>query len=1772
MNQTDMTPARLKTSIAGFPSDDAAVTTPNTLREVFSQRKAKQGSRDDAAEKADTVANTVTFSETSSETHKDPEAAVCSALSDSEDVKPKSNACCYYLRKLLYIVTGTLLCAVIHDVARVVCQAAVPEKDIYVRSVDVRFPEQDPGSELRISGNISMSNYLLLTGFEGKSIDCEAFLFSRQRGASPEDDLTTLASMSWNNSQTSYDQQKPGGNHKITHLMSLSAHGNVQLEPLAVHRNINELELNIFNINVEEMQNLMMSDTRKSEHGQRIDSTLPPVEQVHLSCKAVIEIKLFGIVPHPLSVFLDETIQQKMFGGLNSAFVDMQVGKRKVTALRSFEETSLHWSSVKEKKQSDSSKAVPMSKILSAISITHSTIKGGKHGMLGLALEVAYDRLVNQSFWSEQWTSSEIRTTGMFARLSTAQVHLPRLSVASRAFNPLDEKAYQGPESVNVTAQSEEVTINVLSVLENETSISPQVNVALVCEYMNRAGDWHNCIRAGFWELRDDLRAVEDKLNLRKLLKAPWQHMNIWARGDDIVDDTRRLPPTSLTWSAVREQMDALYMQGKHPAERGLLDEEIPFLEELRPEEAFSMNMTCNNLLCDFGNNMASTSLSLGASENHVVCSLTVGTKLRANGTLVGGENDVGEWISYTKLETTWDSDTTAALQATARLSEDKQYGSMYILCDAEDWIGLEAFNGSGILNVDEDASYAEMSMSIIEIHKEESGENEEWLHVSSSVDVTSEGDAHSLSAHALVRVDGDEQMSMSTAAGYDDGGADMDMTVFDMVGDGTWHEDEGAAMVLTVEGDDEDEEWLHVSSSVDVTSEGDAHSLSAHALVRVDGDEQMSMSTAAGYDDGGADMNMTVAWDQEEYLRSVAHVRSTDVGDDATAVEMAALLRVDAKQVFDMVGDGTWHEDEGAAMVLTVEGDDEDEEWLHVSSSVDVTSEGDAHSLSAHALVRVDGDEQMSMSTAAGYDDGGADMNMTVAWDQEEYLRSVAHVRSTDVGDDATAVEMAALLRVDDKQVFDMVGNGTWHEDEGAAMVLTVEGDDEDEEWLHVSSSVDVTSEGDAHSLSAHALVRVDGDEQMSMSTAAGYDDGGADMNMTVAWDQEEYLRSVAHVRSTDAGDDATAVEMAALLRVDDKQVFDMVGNGTWREDEGAAMVLTVEGDDEDEEWLHVSSSVDVTSEGDAHSLSAHALVRVDGDEQMSMSTAAGYDDGGADMDMTVAWDQEEYLRSVAHVRSTDAGDDATAVEMAALLRVDDKQVFDMVGNGTWREDEGAAMVLTVEGDDEDEEWLHVSSSVDVTSEGDAHSLSAHALVRVDGDEQMSMSTAAGYDDGGADMNMTVAWDQEEYLRSAAHVRSTDAGDAATAVEMAALLCVDDKQVFDMVGNGTWREDEGAAMVLTVEGDDEDEEWLHVSSSVDVTSEGDAHSLSAHALVRVDGDEQMSMSTAAGYDDGGADMDMTVAWDQEEYLRSVAHVRSTDVGDDATAVEMAALLRVDDKQVFDMVGNGTWREDEGAAMVLTVEGDDEDEEWLHVSSSVDVTSEGDAHSLSAHALVRVDGDEQMSMSTAAGYDDGGADMNMTVAWDQEEYLNMFGVLYTHDNIRFYPICYEPHDRIATSAIDDVDDVGGLMKFRWGAEELLKLNFSVAVGDDWAESSLSLHADGEERLHGLGCAHATDFSEDGHWHSIKAEARYDDGAEHMSVSEALAIDFREDDFANLRTSLAIFADVYASLNETCTACTAAYARLLGAHAVSPPVASYTISIANMPYHHLSTIK
>ncbi|KAK3282479.1 hypothetical protein CYMTET_9787 [Cymbomonas tetramitiformis] len=943
------------------------------------------------------------------------------------------------------------------------------------------------------------------------------------------------------------------------------------------------------------------------------------------------------------------------------------------------------------------------------------------------------------------------------------------------------------------------------------------------------------------------------------------------------------------------------------------------------------------------------------------------------------------------------------------------------------DMAALLRVDNEQVFDMEVNGAWREDSGATVTVTVEDADEDQEWMYVSSSVDVSSDDDAHSLSAQALVRVDGDEQISMSTTAGYDDGGAHVDMTVnldqeqylhteahigstdasdgatqvdmaallrvdneqvFDMEVNGAWQEDSGATVTVTVEDADEDQEWMYVSSSVDVSSDDDARSLSAQALVRVDGDEQMSMSTTAGYDDGGAHVDMTVNLDQEQYLHTEAHIGSTDAGDGATEVDMAALLRVDNEQVFGMEVNGAWREDSGATVTVTVEDADEDQEWMYVSSSVDVSSDDDARSLSAQALVRVDGDEQISMSTTAGHDDGGAHVDMTVNLDQEQYLHTEAHIGSTDAGDGVTEVDMAALLRVDNEQVFDMEVNGAWQEDSGATVTVTVEDADEDQEWMYVSSSVDVSSDDDARSLSAQALVRVDGDEQMSMSTTAGYDDGGAHVDMTVNLDQEQYLHTEAHIGSTDAGDGATEVDMAALLRVDNEQVFDMEVNGAWQEDSGATVTVTVEDADEDQEWMYVSSSVDVGSDDDARSLSAQALVRVDGDEQISMSTTAGYDDGGAHVDMTANLDQEQYLHTAAHIGSTDAGNGATEVDMAALLRVDNEQVFDMEVNGAWQEDSGATVTVTVEDADEDQEWMYVSSSVDVTVDDDARSLSAQALVRVDGDEQISMSTTAGYDDGGAHVDMTVNLDQEQYLHTAAHIGSTDAGDGATEVDMAALLRVDNEQVFDMEVNGAWREDSGATVTVTVEDADEDQEWMYVSSSVDVSSDDDARSLSAQALVRVDGDEQISMSTTAGYDDGGAHVDMTVNLDQEQYLHTVAHIGSTDAGDGATEVDMAALLRVDNEQVFDMEVNGAWREDSGATVTVTVEDADEDQEWMHVSSSVDVSSDDDAHSLSAQALVRVDGDEQISMSTTAGYDDGGAHVDMTVNLDQEQYLH----------------------------------------------------------------------------------------------------------------------------------------------------------------------------------------
>ncbi|KAK3248088.1 hypothetical protein CYMTET_42436 [Cymbomonas tetramitiformis] len=319
----------------------------------------------------------------------------------SECVSERTRVSRYHsLRMLLYFVTCILLGAVVHDLARIGYQAAVPEGDFYVHSIDVRFPEEDPSSEVQVSANVSLSNYLLLTGFEGKGFDCEVLTL---RGSGME------------------------GYDKINHLLSLSMkHGSVLLEPLDIHRNVDGLELDIFDVNVEELQHFM-------SHKRKSDSNLT---MVHLSCKVVLDIKLFGVMPHPLTVFLEGATKRTLFGDFET-MIDARLQNR-TWAVREpliFTGRAVHLLSKEEDRRTKSF----ISTMFSAISITHSTIKGGKHGMVGLTLEADYSKLFNQSYWSKQWRSSQMRTTGVFSRLSTVRVYLPQLSMGSRAFNPLDD-------------------------------------------------------------------------------------------------------------------------------------------------------------------------------------------------------------------------------------------------------------------------------------------------------------------------------------------------------------------------------------------------------------------------------------------------------------------------------------------------------------------------------------------------------------------------------------------------------------------------------------------------------------------------------------------------------------------------------------------------------------------------------------------------------------------------------------------------------------------------------------------------------------------------------------------------------------------------------------------------------------------------------------------------------------------------------------------------------------------------------------------------------------------------------------------------------------------------------------------------------------------------------------------------------------------------------------------------------------------------------------
>ncbi|KAK3252120.1 hypothetical protein CYMTET_38570, partial [Cymbomonas tetramitiformis] len=551
------------------------------------------------------------------------------------------------LVKILAVTLVFLVLGVIgHDLTRVLTRTAVPFEEFSIYALKVTFPETDQ-DDVRISANASLSNHLLSTGLQLENLQCN--LFSYDAGmlvlnATKAQEYTRLASM---------DLRRP-----------------FKLPPYTADR-VNKIELHIFNVNTEAMSNLKRDQTNLRMAAQ---------------CQAAIDFDLLGVMPHPLKVILMlqphmsmGSIFERRLHSWNSEFLQQpnmtsSADRNRIVAI-SNTDTLKHNTEHIFDTNSDtmSSSGISTHSFLSSISMSHVKLRGGKHGMVGLNLQAAYGHLFNQTYWSQKWTNSEMRSNGMLSKLTTAVISLPKLSVNTRAQHPMDEK-----RGVSVNLQSQSADIDLLPILENAVHASPKVAIEIVCEYRNGKGS-HNCIRAGFSELRDEVRGLEDSLDLRKLLRYSWDNLYKAQDGDPIatgisnlifVDEYERdnntsligtshrriVPSPAYSWSSDMNQWE-FGGDEKAPIARMLLEAELPLLSELDPKETFFMNMTCDNLLCDFGNDAAQTRILMGVSDKHVACEVEVGTSMHATVALVGGETQDGDLASYVSVEMLWDSE-----------------------------------------------------------------------------------------------------------------------------------------------------------------------------------------------------------------------------------------------------------------------------------------------------------------------------------------------------------------------------------------------------------------------------------------------------------------------------------------------------------------------------------------------------------------------------------------------------------------------------------------------------------------------------------------------------------------------------------------------------------------------------------------------------------------------------------------------------------------------------------------------------------------------------------------------------------------------------------------------------------------------------------------------------------------------------------------------------------------------------------------------------------
>ena len=792
---------------------------------------------------------------------------------------------------------------------------------------------------------------------------------------------------------------------------------------------------------------------------------------------------------------------------------------------------------------------------------------------------------------------------------------------------------------------------------------------------------------------------------------------------------------------------------------------------------------------------------------------------------------------------------------------------------------------------------------------------------------------------------------------------------------------------VLGVHDDDAADD----SVVVDVSgSGGDYGAVSAEVTVAVDDDDSAGLvlsHTSVPVEEG----------DTETFTVELATEPTTSVTVTVTSQDTTTVSVVSPPLMFTTANWDT-------AQTVTVSGVEDDDATDEFTTVIAVASGGDYGDKTATVRVDVDDDDNAAMvlsPTTVPVNEGDSEM-FTVRLATEPTGTVTVTVSSRDTA--AVSVTAGSSLTfttsnwataqtvtvsgvhdddaVNDSAIVDLSGFGGDYGTVTATVPVTVV--DDETAGMTLSRDLVPVDEGASEMFTVQLNTRP---SASVMVAATSFDvdavsvTGGSALTFTTAnWDTAQTV-TVSGVQDDDHSDESTVVRLNA-------------SGG----DYGAVSAdVTVEVDDDDTAELVLSHTTVPVGEGRSDTFTVQLATAPTGSHVLLLLFNG--DDGAVSVTAVSSmsfersnWDIARTIR-VSGVQDDDAADESVEVTLWPLSQ-----------------DEGyrganAAVIVTVEVDDDDTAGLVVGRMSVPVDEGDSDTFTVQLATEPDGDVTVSVSsrdTGAVSVTAGSSLTFTTSsWDTVQTVQ----VTGVDDDDA-----------VDESTIVDLSGSGGDYGAESATVAVDV--DDDDIVGLVLDRMSVPVDEGDSDTFTVQLATEPDGDVTVSVSsrdTGAVSVTAGSSLTFTTSsWD------TVQTVQVTGVDDDDA---------VDESTIVDLSGSGGDYGAESATVAVDV--DDDDIVGLVLDRMSVPVDEGDSDTFTVQLATEPDGDVTVSVSsrdTGAVSVTAGSSLTFTTSsWDTVQTVQVTGV--------------DDDDAVDESTIVDLSGSGG----DYGAESA---TVAVDVDDD----------------------------------------------------------------------------------------------------------------------------